>query len=265
MMRNRLKDKKVLVTGASSGLGAELAWKLAEHGAVPLLAARSADRLEKLSYRLENELGATSYTYPVDLTDQEAVSSVMREIMDTHPVIDALINNAGIGSFKWIEDMDMEEAAYMLELNVHSLIRVTKQLLPHLQKQGSGHIVNVASQAGKIATPKSAVYAASKHAVLGFTNALRLEVQKKGIYVTAVNPGPVSTRFFDSADPEGNYVESVQRYMLEPGEVAEKVIKHLFTKKREINMPWWMETGSRLYSQFPDIMEKLLKSQFNRK
>ncbi|MFC2948244.1 SDR family NAD(P)-dependent oxidoreductase [Virgibacillus sediminis] len=264
-MQNRLRGKKVLITGASSGLGAAIAWKLAEHGAVPIMAARSADKLERMAESMNKELGAVSHFYPVDLVDREKGKEVLEAIVNSHPTLEGLINNAGIGSFQLMEDMEMEEAEYMVELNVLSLMRVTKSLLPHFQSLGKGHIINIASQAGKIATPKSAVYAASKHAVLGYTNALRLELKDQGIHVTAVNPGPVSTGFFKTADPDGSYVKSVQRYMLEPSKVADKIIKHLFTNKREINMPWWMEVGSRFYHQFPGTMETLLKEQFNKK
>src|SRR5690606_33540996 len=131
--------------------------------------------------------------------------------------------------------------------------------------KNDGHIVNIASQAGKISTPKSAVYASTKHAILGFTNALRQELMDKSIHVTAVNLGPVKTNFFSHADPEGSYQKNVGKYMLDPEKVAEKIANHLFTGKREINMPLWMDFGSRLYQLFPSMMEKALKKQFNKK
>src|SRR5690625_7873825 len=100
-----------------------------------------------------------------------------------------------------------------------------------------GHIVNIASQAGKLATPKSSASAATKHAVLGFTNALRLEAVKEGVQVTAANLGPVRTSFFKTADPEGAYQKNVAQYRLAPDYGARKVGRHWLTSKRETNMP----------------------------
>src|SRR5699024_9715866 len=117
----------------------------------------------------------------------------------------------------------------------------------------------------KVATPKSSAYAATKHAVLGFTNALRLEAVKEGVKVTAVILGPARTSFFKSEDPEGAYQKNVAQSMLDPDYVAQKVVRHLFTNKIEINLPNWMEMGSALHRLFPNTMERLLKKQFNKK
>ena len=99
----------------------------------------------------------------------------------------------------------------------------------YMLKENKGHIINIASQAGKLATPKSSGYSASKHAVLGFTNSLRMELAKTDIYVTAVNPGPIQTNFFSIADQSGNYEKS-----------AEKTVNIIGKPKREVNLPKWM-------------------------
>ena len=107
----------------------------------------------------------------------------------------------------------------------------------HYDESKSGHIINIASQAGKIATPKSSVYSATKHAVLGYTNSLRMELSDFQIKVTAVNPGPIGTDFFTIADESGTYAKSVQRYILKPEYVAKKVVDAMLTSTREINLP----------------------------
>ena len=124
-------------------------------------------------------------------------------------------------------------------------------------ERNTGHIINIASQAGKLATPKSSGYAATKHAVLGFTNSLRMELAKTNIFISAVNPGPIETNFFNTADKSGNYVKSVKKFMLKSDYVAEKIIQLMIHPKRELNLPRWMNLGSVLYNLFPSISEKL--------
>ncbi|HLR66386.1 SDR family NAD(P)-dependent oxidoreductase [Virgibacillus alimentarius] len=264
-MQNRLINKKVIVTGASSGIGKELVWHIARCGGIPIMLARSIEQLNNQRQMLKQSFGIIGYVYQVDLQNNEERERTIEQILKEHEQIHGLINNAGAGIFEFVKDTKQEDIDRMFQLNLFALIHLTKRFLLHFSYYQSGHIVNVASQAGKIATPKSAVYASTKHAVLGFTNALRLEVKKEGISVTAVNLGPVRTNFFTAADPDGIYQKNVGRLMLEPDDVAQKIIRHLFTNKREINLPSWMEIGSKLYHIFPRTAERLLKRQFNKK
>ncbi|MGY0694681.1 SDR family NAD(P)-dependent oxidoreductase [Virgibacillus sp. FSP13] len=261
-----IQNKTIIVTGASSGIGERLSWHIAKNGGTPIMIARSFDKLENQKEKLRQSFEATSFAYQADITNHEEFADVIKQILADHKQIHGLINNAGVGIFDYVDEMKLDDMERMFQLNVFALIRGTKLLLPHFSaNRRKCHIVNIASQAGKIATPKSAVYAATKHAVIGFTNALRLEVASKGVYVMAVNLGPVRTNFFTTADPGGSYQKSVSRYMLDPDKVARKIVKHLFMKKREINLPHWMDAGSKLYQLFPGGVETLLKKQFNRK
>ncbi|WP_303449715.1 SDR family oxidoreductase [Oceanobacillus profundus] len=265
MIHTALNSKKIIVTGASSGIGEQLCKKIAENGGIPIMLARSEDKLLAIQMDLKLELQTESYIYKVDLQDNDDIDFTIQTILAEHEQIHGLINNAGIGVFDAVEDMKWLDLHEMFQLNVFSLMRITQLLIPHFNQYKQGHIINVASQAGKISTPKSAAYGASKHAVIGFTNTLRQEMDSKGIYVTAVNLGPVRTNFFKVADPSGSYRQSVDRYMLDPHQVANTIVRYLFTKKREINMPFWMEAGSVFYRLFPGLMEKLLRSSFNKK
>lgn len=265
MKEKRLENKKIIITGASGGLGERFAWHAASQGAIPIMVARSYDKLAACRDRIFQAFQIRAYVYQADLSDERQLEQVFTAILEDHGQIECLINNAGFGLFEPVGLMEWPRTAEMFELNVFAAMRAVQMLLPHFTNQKQGHIVNVASQAGKIATPKSAAYSATKHALLGFTNVLRQEAKDAGIYVTAVNLGPVKTNFFDLADPEGGYVKNVERYMLDPDEVARKVIRSLFTKKREINMPWWMEAGSKMYQLFPGLMETVLKKQFRKK
>lgn len=261
----RIIGKKIIVTGASSGIGERMAWHIAANGGIPIMLARSIDKLEKLKFLIDQKLNARSFVYQADLKNAKESDAILECILDEHQHIHALINNAGAGIFGNVETMKLEDMENMFQLNVFALIRTTKRVLPHFLEKQEGHIINIASQAGKISTPKSAAYAATKHAVLGFTNAMRLETSDRGVDVTAVNLGPVRTCFFALADPDGSYQKNIDRYMLDPDQVAQKIIRHLFTNKREINMPWWMETASKLYHLVPNVMERLLTKQFHKK
>ncbi|MFQ3542896.1 SDR family oxidoreductase [Halobacillus rhizosphaerae] len=264
-MNRNVKDKKVLITGASSGIGMYLAIHIARSGGIPILIARSEDRLEIIANIVKERFGVDCYWYKADLSNDIDWKDIIDQICYDHGSIDALINNAGMAVFDLVVEAQWKDIENMLDVNVKSLIRAVHQLLPHFLKQGEGHIINVASQAGKIATPKSAVYSASKHAVIGFTNALRMEVEKEGVYVTSVNLGPVRTNFFRQADPSGSYERAVDRFMLEPNKVAFTITQSLFTNRREINLPLWMDSGSKIYQMLPVMMEKLMQNQFNKK
>lgn len=264
-MNKHVKNKKVIITGASGGIGERLAWQIAKNGGIPIMLARSIDKLEAIQRQISETFGIQASMYQVDLLDETKRNAVFEQIFVEHSCVHGLINNAGSGLFEYVEEMNWEEAKKMFEVNVFALIQGTQLVLTHFLSEGEGHIVNIASQAGKMATPKSSIYASTKHAVLGFTNALRMEVSDRNIAVTAVNLGPVRTNFFVDADPTGSYQVKVASFMLDPNRVAEKVVKHLFKKKREINMPGWMEFGSKLYTLFPAAMEFILKGQFNKK
>lgn len=265
MKMNRfLKHKKIIITGASSGIGERLSWHIAKNGGIPIMVARSYEKLRQNQVNIQQAFHIHAPIYISDLCSEEG-QAVFKEIIQQETSIDGLLNNAGFGLFESILDADMVDIRNMYELNVFAVMQAVQTVLPHLLHNQAGHIVNIVSQAGKLATPKSSGYASSKHAILGYTNVLRQEVSPLGIHVTAVNLGPVATNFFTKADPNGTYVENVQKYMLDANDVAEKVVATLFHRKREINMPWWMEIGSKLYQIAPTLMETVLKRQFNKK
>ncbi|WP_077603093.1 SDR family NAD(P)-dependent oxidoreductase [Oceanobacillus sojae] len=264
--RNRaVNEKKIIITGASKGIGREIAKEIAAHGGIPILIARSRELLEELADEIERNNGLCK-VYPIETFSREAIDKQINEIMETEKRVHGLINNAGFGVFEKVEEIDMKELEEMFQVNVLAGIQYAKAFLPHfLQFKGRSHIINIVSQAAKLPTPKAAGYVASKHAMLGFTNVLRQETRESSLTVTSVNLGPVKTNFFEMADKDGKYQQNVEKYMLQPEKVASKVVHSLFTKRREINMPWWMETGSILYRLFPELMEKALKSQFDKK
>ena len=264
-MNSRIQGCYVAITGASSGIGEKIAIECARHGAHLVLLARREELLAKLSERIKNDYGVSCYYYSLDVQDFDSVERVFSVIESDVGHIDILVNNAGFGIFNEVVHSSLDEMKNMFEVNVFGLIASTKMVLPAMMKRRKGHIINIASQAGKMATPKSSLYSATKHAVLGFTNSLRLEVKHHNVFVTSINPGPIKTNFFNIADREGHYVKNVERWMLDPDKVARIIVASMLTSKREINLPGWMNAGSTLYQIMPKVFEKLAGNAFFKK
>ncbi|TYR82506.1 SDR family oxidoreductase [Priestia megaterium] len=265
MGKKSINNQHIMITGASGGLGEKIAYEVAKRGAIPILVARTEEKLHSIAEDIQRLYNITCYTYVLDISDLNQINIVIQQIIQDVGYIDVLINNAGFGVFEAVAETSMETISSMFQVNVLGLIACTKAVLPTMLKRNRGHIINVASQAGKLATPKSSGYAASKHAVLGFTNGLRMEVAKTNIVVTAINPGPIQTNFFTIADQSGTYEKSVGRFMLHPQYVAEKIVNVLGTSKREVNLPRWMGIGSTFYQLAPGLVEKIAGDALNKK
>lgn len=265
MVREQLKGKSIVITGGSGGIGAEIAKLCAASGANLVLLARSLDKLEQLQTELQLKYRVKVDVFQLDVSDTDQVKVVFQRIFDTIGEIDILVNNAGFGVFREAHEALIDEIKGMFEVNVVGLMACTTMVLPKMRARRFGHIINIASQAGKIATPKSSVYSATKHAVLGYTNSLRMELADYNVLVTSVNPGPIATNFFNIADEKGTYVKSVQRFILQPEYVARKVVDSMLIKTREINLPRWMNMGSVMYVLFPRLFERIGKRVLNSK
>ncbi|MDY7430826.1 SDR family oxidoreductase [Bacillus sp. V26] len=259
-MKN-IAGKRIWITGASGGLGERIAYLCTAEGAHVLLSARREDRLKEIKRKMTEEWNGQCDIFPLDVSCLEDITLVRDQIGP----VDVLINNAGFGIFETVLDSTLDEMKSMFDVNVFGLIACTKAVLPHMLEQKSGHIINIASQAGKIATPKSSLYSATKHAVLGYSNALRMELAGTGVHVTTVNPGPIQTDFFSIADKGGDYAKNVERWMLDPDDVAAQIASAIMTNKREINLPRLMNAGTKLYQLFPALVEKLAGRVFMKK
>ena len=192
-----IKGKVVIVTGASSGIGHATARQFGRQGARVVLAARRVDRLEALAQEIESAgTGAETLVVEADLSRLEAIQSLIHQTMDQFGRIEVLVNNAGFGRLDWLENLDpKEDIESQFDVNVLGLVQTTRLALPIMIKQRSGHIINMCSMAGLIATPTYTIYAACKHAVHGFSEALRREVKPWGIDVSLLYPGGVATEF----------------------------------------------------------------------
>ncbi|MBS4173382.1 SDR family oxidoreductase [Bacillus sp. FJAT-49736] len=265
MVNEKLKGKTVVITGASGGLGEQIAFTAARNGANVVLLARNHDKLCDLKQRIDAAFSVKCMVERLDVSNTEEIPKVFQKIQRDFGPIDVLVNNAGYGIFDEAHEATLEDIQGMFNVNVIGLIACTKEVLPFMREKKSGHIINIASQAGKLATPKSSAYAATKHAVIGFSNSLRMELAPFHVFVTTVNPGPIATQFFDIADKSGTYIKNIERYMLDPEKLAEIIVQSMFTKRREINLPRWMNAGSILYTLFPMIVEKVGGKAFYKK
>ncbi|WP_391115931.1 SDR family NAD(P)-dependent oxidoreductase [Psychrobacillus sp. L3] len=248
------KRKKVFITGATSGVGLILAKKLHTAGHEIWASGRNFEVLEHLE-----ELGL--HTIQADLTEEQSFENLFLQ-METP---DTIVLCAGVGTFEYLTELEEKDIAQMMRVNVIAPMLLTKYFAEKMKARGSGHIIFVASQAGKVATPKASVYAASKHAILGFANSVRMELKEYGIQVTTINPGPIDTPFLDLADQTGNYRDKLSKHLLSPEKVVEAIIKTIERPVREVNLPSYMSITSKLYAVFPKSVETLGKSFFNKK
>ncbi|MFF2448553.1 SDR family NAD(P)-dependent oxidoreductase [Neobacillus sp. NPDC058068] len=190
--------KTVLITGAGSGLGKELAFIFSQKGFHLLLVGRNIEKLAHAKQEIETA-GGKADILPLDIRNAEEVEQKLYEISSTNEIF-GLVNNAGIGHFGPFEGIENEQISEMLDTNVLGTILMTKAILPHLQKNGQGRIMNIISTAGLRGKVNEAVYVASKFAVRGFTESLQKEYEGSGIKLNAVYMGGMDTPFWDDSD-----------------------------------------------------------------
>lgn len=194
-MKQGIKDKVVVITGASSGLGEATARHLEEHGAKLVLGARRLERLQALAKELSLGNDAAVQT---DVTDRAQVKHLVDHAVQSHGRIDVIINNAGLMPQSLLEHLKVDEWDRMIDVNIKGVLYGIAAALPHMQRQKAGHIINVSSVAGHKVGPGSAVYAATKHAVRALSEGLRQEVKPYNIRTTVISPGAVATELPDS-------------------------------------------------------------------
>jgi NADP-dependent 3-hydroxy acid dehydrogenase YdfG len=191
-----MTGRHVLITGASSGIGAACARRFVREGAEVILWARRRDRLEQLRRELEAAGGHVFRLQDVDVRDRAAVAAAAGSLLESDAVPHVLINNAGLAAgFDFVQEGDHDDWDRMIDTNVKGLLNVTRALLPSMIRLGRGHIINIGSTAGHMTYPRGNVYAATKHAVRALTEGMNLDVQGTPLRVSSVDPGFVETEF----------------------------------------------------------------------
>ena len=189
--RNAIDGKVAIVTGASSGIGEATARELAQAGAITVLAARREDRLERLEREIR-EMGGRALAVPTDLTKTEQITNLVQTTLTTFGRIDILANIAGAAIYDWFEELSPEEIRNPFEVNVIGMAELIRQTIPSMKRQRSGFILNMSSYVSRIAVPPMEVYASTKYAVEGLTDALRRSLRPWGITVVRVHPSSVT-------------------------------------------------------------------------
>ena len=190
-----LRGAVVVVTGASTGIGEATALRFARAGSRVVLAARRSERLEALAGAIGSH-GGQALPVRCDVTEPEDVAALVEATVRAYGRCDVLVNNAGIPGGGAFRDVSTERIKRIVGVNLLGVLLVTKAFLPSMLERGAGHVVNVASIAGRVATPGAAVYGATKHGVVAFSEALSAELRRSGILVTSVNPGLTRTEGF---------------------------------------------------------------------
>ena len=255
----------ILVTGASSGIGRATALLFAQHGYRVVAAARRLDRLQSLSDEIATR-GGEALLVQADVSSLVDIQHLVQSAMDHYGRIDVLFNNAGIGRLRWLEDLDpISEVEQQVQVDLLGTIWTAQAVLPHMIARRKGHIINMSSIAGYIATPTYTVYAASKFGVRGFTDALRREVGVYGIHVSLIAPGGTRTEFADRAGIQRKTKKTTPALLrLEPETVARRVLSLVNHPRRSLILPWPMRLATWFEYLFPGIFDWIVEARFTR-
>lgn len=224
MSKGAEQRKISVVTGASSGIGAVVARLLAARGDEVVLVARREEKLAELAQEIEKS-GGKAVVRTADLAEPGVGDDLIGWVDVELGGIDFLVNNAGFGKQTWFDEMNLDLVEQMFRVNVLGLIELSRAAVPLMKRGGGGSIVNVASVGGLVSHPLNVVYCSSKHAVVGFSKSLRLELKGSGINVVAVCPAATRTEFFDRAKGEIPFDPMIEKNWVPAEKVAEVIVQ----------------------------------------
>jgi short-subunit dehydrogenase len=253
----------LLVTGASSGIGAAVARRFAQEGYRLVLAARRLDRLEALAQEFRAR-GGQALPVAADLSRLEDVQRLTKVALEEYGQIDILFNNAGLGRLNWLEALEpVDEVQAQVQVNLLGVIWMAQAVLPYMIERRSGHIINMASLAAWGAPPTYSVYSASKFGVRGFTEALRREVSLYGVHVSGIYPGAVDTEFGAQARIQRKTgITTPPRLRLTTEEVAQAVLRLAQRPRRAVILPGYMRWVIALNTLSPALVDWAVRKYF---
>ncbi|MFO8236408.1 MAG: SDR family oxidoreductase [Bacteroidales bacterium] len=232
-----LINKTIWITGASSGIGEALAYELAVKDNILILSGRDEQRLKKVKQICKNE-GSQAYVVPFDLSSPKEVEETARKVLDHYPKIDVLINNGGLGQRSLITETSTQIDRQIMEINYFSNVILTKTVLPSMIEKGGGQIAVTSSIVGKFGFPMRSSYSASKHALYGFYETLRMEMRKHNVSVNIICPGRIRTNIsYHAVTKEGKEhgkMDQGQETGMPAGKCAKKIVKGMERNKKEI-------------------------------
>jgi short-subunit dehydrogenase len=259
------KNKIVWITGASSGIGEALACAFAREGSKLVLSARREEELQRVKNkcRLNDD---DCLILPLDLSDTENISSLIETVVNKFGRIDVLVNNGGVSQRAFAKDAPLDIDRKIMEVNYFGTVAITKNILPVMLRQKQGDIVVISSVSGKFGFYLRSAYSASKHALHGFFESLRMEVHKENIRVLLVCPGRIRTEISVSAiNEKGQKNGTMDKYdsnSISAEECAEKILTALKKRKEEIYVGGPRERMAlRLKRFFPNLFSKIIRKQ----
>lgn len=251
------RDRVVLVTGASSGIGRQLALDFAARGARVVLVARRAERLEEVAAACA-AAGGEAEIFAGDLAQRDFATGLVDRVASRLGRLDVLINNAGIPKHKQIYDVTHEDVLRTLELNFLAPARLLLDALPHMLVRGEGYLVNISSAAGRVAPPREAIYAASKFALTGLSEGLAIDLSGSGIHCGVIHVGPIDTEIWQHAASEAPVRFAGRKHP--PSLISKAVFRCIEERRVEVTAP-----GSlRLAFLFKELLPGLFRSGASR-
>ena len=259
-MKPVFKDKVIAITGASAGIGKELALQLAEQKALLVLGARNIEKLEAVAQQCR-EKGAEAIAVQVDVAIENQCKNFIDSAINKFNRLDVLINNAGITMWAKFEEIkDMSILQHIMQVNYMGSVYCTHYALPHL-KASKGRLVGISSLTGKSGVPTRSGYAASKHAMAGFFDTLRIELKESGVSVTMIYPGFVATEVRERAlGPDGKPIKNSpvkEKQVMTPQQCAALIIPAMDKRKRELVMTLRGKLGIWLKLIAPSLVDKI--------
>lgn len=251
------RDRRVLITGASSGIGRALARALADQGARIALIARREHELEALAEEIRSRGGEASFAV-ADLAERSEAERACNELLKAFGGIDILVNNAGYGHHRRFLDWDVDDMERMMRVNYLGSLYVTKALVPQMVERGEGWLVFIASVAGKIAPPDESAYAASKFAMVGLAESISLELEEHGIHTLTVCPGAIRTPFFDAEALE-RMPPVAKKSMVSVDSLIEKIVRAMQRGDHELTHPAFIRAGYVVRDLAPAFMRRQVR------
>jgi len=255
------KNKTILITGASSGIGKQSAIEFAKLGANVVLVARRKEKLDELANELK-KFNVSVLVCSCDVSDKEQVKEMSKTVLEKFDSIDVLVNNAGFAIYGSVKNLSIEEIESQMETNYFGMMYCIKNFLPSMLEKKSGHIVNVASVAASFGLPGIASYCASKFAMLGFSEGLKHELSGTGVGITVVSPIMVRTDFFDH--PSFEKMPKYSPTSLSSKTVAKAILKAANSPRLEIIVPSVVRSAVWLKHTFPYFINPIIGKSFKK-
>jgi short-subunit dehydrogenase len=255
----QIDGRTVLITGASSGIGAATARAMARKGARVILLARTQNALESVAAEITAS-GGKAHAYPVDLADAQAVDQTAKAISAEVGTPDILINNAGAGRWLFVEETSPEEMVSMMAVPYFAAFYITRAFLPDMLKRNSGHIVIITSPASRIAWPGATAYSVARWAMRGFSEALRADLRGTKLRVTLFTSGKVSSAYFENNPGSEERIPGISGLVptITPEQAAAAIVRGIEHNKREIVVPLMLKLFYLQHNVVPRFIEWLV-------